>query len=320
MTPLYSFKITNDSFNQVAPFALQECNDILNGVFYFSHSTFLTDISTVFVKYQFLNIDFMPKIAICIGDISISKHNPTDKESTLDSIISFLKLLDMPSCGVHITFFKTTNYIKNQDIGSPDGTFQALWSFKDEWIGDGDYILLGKVRGKEWLDRVNLDFVHEFASENGYEVKEIGYGQSVREQHKLLKHCKMLVSQRGAITYFSAMMRTPTIFVAPPNSVDNVILPMTDDFIGCTIFDTNVVGINKVFQNYHGKLIQTKFDKHILTYPDCDNKTIMSDVLNNPNNMMDNFIKAVKNNNKEYVNTGLSIIEQIKDYEKKSVE
>jgi hypothetical protein len=295
MKKLYSFKLTNDSFEQVTPIDITECNDILNGFEYFSHNTFLADIANVFTKYQYMGLDFAPKIAVCLTPINTRKFNAVDKESTLDSLISLMKLLRVPSCGVQITIYENKVLHQNKDLNVYTHEFRNLWGFKEPWIGDGDYIALAVSRNKGWLKEIDLSFVYNL----GLQVKEIKYGQSIEEQHDILRHAKCLVTQRGNFAYFSAFMQTPTIMLVDNLAIDCVI-PINGDRIGGTAFQDSLVGYNSNITKYDYKLKHAHYDRFIFTYPECDNGSLIKAVIED-DDMQKHFINQIYLHKESYL-------------------
>jgi hypothetical protein len=290
----YSFKITNDTFEQIKAVEINECNEILNGCTYFSHNAFLADIATVFTKYEYMGIDFVPNIAICLTKQNLYKFNPKDKESTLDSIISFLKLLKIPKCGVKITIFEHEQSTISKHVEMNSTNFQHLWGFKKSWVGDGNYIAVSKIRNKDWLKTQDLSFVEEL----GLEIKEITYGQTIEEQHDILRHAKCLVSQRGNAVYFAAMMQTPIMLVVDELGLD-LAFPVNNK-IGGIAFQNTIIGIDPDVINYDKiHLKNSHFDRFLFTYPNCDNVKLLKNILED-DDMQKHFINQIKEYKEEY--------------------
>jgi len=256
----------------------------------------LADITSVFTKFEYMGLDFTPKIAICLTHHSIGKYNKEDEETTFESIISYLKLMKIPTCGVDITFFKTKRDII-KGIKHNFRNMQELWGFKEEWNGSGNFIAVGKIRGKEHLSKIDLSFVKEYAKERNLDIIEIGYGQTIEEQHRILRDCKFLVSQRGSITYFSAMMNTPLVLITNDGPFYNP-MPMNNGNLGGIVFQNTVIGLDVDISKFSNGMLQIKpYDRFVMTKPHCKNNTELLDkMIDSPNNIPEHFKYIVRNN------------------------
>ena len=298
MKPIYCFDLTNNEFSQIDPFQINEANEILYGHDYYSHSSFLADIIHAYIRYELIDLKFKPQIAICLDKKSIYKIKSTDEEKNIESLISFLKLMVPPKGGVKICFFESTFEKKHVDFFR---NFQGMWALKEEWKGNKNYIAVGKFREKPYLKKLDNSFVFEFAQQHSLDVVEIGYGQTIKQQHKILKECKFIVSQRGSITYFAAMMKTPLILLTDDHQY-NIPLLLDNNQLGGIMFQNTIVGMDPNVTHFdNNELLNYHYDKFLLTRPDYSkNQELLEKVLLNPNQMQEHYQFIIKQNQSAY--------------------
>lgn len=313
MTQTFSFEFTNTGYKQIQPFKIEEANEILLGNQYFSHSSFLADIAHVYTRFEFMSLKFIPKIAVCLTTDTLGKYNPTDEESTLESLITFFKLLRVPAQGVQVCFYHIgTNPVKSTVYNARN--MQELWGFRNEWVGTGDFIALGKFRKKPYLPDFDTSFVYEYAEDANLKIVEIGYGQTVAQQHDILRECKFLVSPRGSITYFAAMMKTPLVMLTTDESHDSPIA-MTNGMIGGVVFQNTIIGTDQDVSTFDNGILKNKpYDRFVFTKPECTkNKELLNKIVTDPASMQEHYKFIIRNNKDLYYPQAEKFKQEIKD-------
>ena len=298
LKPLYSFKKIGTAISIEKPFTVDECNEMLWGEEYFKHGEFLINISYALTRITLLNIDIIYKVGIFLSQDCIGKFFPTDDESTLKSLISLLENIKAPTHGVHYTFFLNNNQMnsltKFKSVRSPI----HIWRLDNGWIGDGNYILVRETRGKDWMVPASLQFAYKQAKELGLEVKVIKYGQKVKEQIKLIRHAKCIVTERGGHVILCAMMGIPLIL---SSNDKEIIIPNMENELGGFFFETDTLGLNPDTLHLDDVIVNKRYNRGVITMEKCDQTNLIKDVIsgNLPQVQIDHVRK-----NRELYNEG----------------
>lgn len=302
MKAIYSFIKTKDKMQISKPFDIIESNDILYGMQYYKQGEFLINISNSLMKHHLLNIPSIIKIGICLSPQSIGKYNKSDKESTLKSVISLLENLQTLEHGVHYTIFS------HEKMQHANNTFKSLrspiniWRFDESWNGNGNYIVVLNPKGKDWLVPADLSFAYKQAKTLGLDVVEYEYGMTVKEQIKIFKECKCLVTDNSGQVMMAAMLNTPVLmcvnhpeFVIPINKTQ-VLSSIKEDEkeIGAFMFETDTLGLNSDTLHYEGNTVLAKrWDRGIMMTQECNKDGILEDIIKTQDmkNIQINYVK-----------------------------
>jgi len=275
MISTYCFDITNDSFKQIKPFDLQECNEFIWGEEFYKHSEFLYNISALFLKIKLLNLPFKPKIGLCLGPKCFGKFNPTDRETTEEGIITFFKLLQIPNPGIQLCLYrmKDSELEKHKSIRPPF----SIWRFKESWTGGGNYILSYETRGKDWLKVADHSWVYDV----GMEVTTIGYGNTVQEHYNLMKNCEMVITQNSSGLQWGILMDCPVLFNVSGCGYDISWPFENENLFGHVLMETSAIGMNPdTLTLDNNKCVNKRYSSYVATYEECDNKKLLQTMLN----------------------------------------
>lgn len=311
MKKIYCFDITNTSFKQISPFKMNECNELVWAEEFFKHSELLYNVSAIFFKFHLMKLDFKPKIGLCLGRECFGKFNPTDKETSEESIISFFKLLKIPEPGIQLCLYRMEDSeLKKSGLFANIRYPFSIWRFKESWTGGGNYILTYKTRGKDWLKISDDSWLYDM----GMEVKTLGYGQTVLEHHELIKNCEVFVTQNSSGLQWSILMDCPVLFNVTGCGYD-ISWPFEDEnLFGHVLMETSAIGMNPdTLTLDDDRCVNKRYSSYVATYEECDNKKLLRKMLDSNKDEYKRIQNEHMKENKDVFYSWLNTIEKMSD-------
>lgn len=184
-----------------------------------SYGLFTWELSEAFFRAQIMhneNILKEPyKVSILCDLNFIAKHKPADPETSVDRLEWYVRNMLPSDTPMIFTIYlsKRENYLTPHQRG-------WLWPLKYQWDPKNvsDYVTVqlpenyvtppGNQQRKNWEEPLE-----HFKKTCPYEIKYIGYSDSIDYCYQTLKHTRYHFSYLGATYYLASMMRVPSIIM-----------------------------------------------------------------------------------------------------------
>jgi len=200
-----------------------------------AHATIMSQLCTPLWKIQSLyeeGIITEPQVInVFIPERFIGlKLHPRNINTCDQHLIYFMENFVPPAPGVA---FKV--YTFNEIDGRVQAPWNAkcIWPFKQQWIGDGDYITLQK-HGETILSKKThlfrdiarrsgqVDIINNIERYSEYPVKEISYTMTEEDFFNTLIHSKKHYTYMGSSYYSAALINCPTICFGFPTDMPSI--------------------------------------------------------------------------------------------------
>jgi hypothetical protein len=191
-----------------------------------SHGNLVSILNNEFWKSSFHYLQGLRKgpnkLKLFINELQASglKCNPNNKNNSIETIEWFLNTMIPPVGGMIVSIYFHNNLYPG--IDNP-WIPQSIWPFKDQWIGDGDYISVqaispnssnNKKKQAESLGHQKLiDNIEKYSP---YPVKYISYADGEQLALDTLIHSKRHFCYRGGSYFLAGMTNTPSVCYGYP--------------------------------------------------------------------------------------------------------